>query len=591
MFHAIRRARHRLLALLGVALAAGGAVAGVLCWTLAAGLPPLDGALAVEGIGEGVTVERDGAGIPTLTGSSRVDLAFALGVCHAQDRLFQMDLMRRHTAGELAEVVGAAAAGEDARMRVHRFRARAKGLLAAAEPWERELIAAYTRGVEAGRATLQRLPWEYLALQARWEPWREEDCLLVALGMYETLQHGPAEQERALGTVYDTLPPALADFLAPAGSRWDAALDGSVFSPARLPTPAEVDLRKKLLHAPRLDPGDVDEPAKNGSNNWAVSRRRTKDGRAIIACDMHLGLMVPGIWYRARLRHGDADITGVTLPGAPAVVVGSNGHIAWGFTNAEADTSDLVVVEEAEGGYRTPGGVRPFERHDEVIRVKGGADRTVSVEETIWGPVIGTDHRGRKLALRWVAHDAGSVNLRLMKLEACRGVPEALLIAPTCGVPAQNFMVADDAGRIGWTILGRLPRRFGHAGRVPSSWADGKRGWAGFLPGGEHPRVFDPPDGVLWTANNRTVGGECATCVGFGSADPGARAGQIRDGLRSRPRVTEADMLAVQLDDRALFLTRWQGLLLETLADGPADVRMMVRGWGGRRRGRWGSGW
>jgi penicillin amidase len=577
MLQALRRARYRLLALAGVGVACGLALSALLCWMLSASLPRLHGTTPVAGISAPLTIERDDLGIPTLTGETREDLSFALGFAHAQDRLFQMDLMRRRPAGELSELVGEAALAEDRRLRLHRMRARARAMLAKASTAEIDALRAYTAGVNAGRESLTRLPWEYLALQAEWAPWREEDSLLVALGMYEMLQHGPAEQERMIGVMLDTLPPALVQLLCHPGSSWDAALDGSSYPALEIPSPSEVDLRVKTLHQPRPEP--LDEPAPPGSNNWAASRRRTRDGRAIVACDMHLGLMVPGVWYRARLRYPGVDITGATLPGTPAMVVGSNGHVAWGFTNAEADTSDLVILEEAAGGYRTPRGVKPFEVHEEVIRVKGRRESSLIVEETVWGPVVGKDHLGRKLALRWVAHEPGAVNLRLMAMERCRSVSEALLIAPECGAPAQNLVVADRDGRIGWTILGRLPRRLGMDGTFPTSWADGRRGWDGFLPASEHPRIYDPPDGLLWTANNRTV---ADARIGFGSADPGARARQIRDELKRRKSLAEADMLEVQLDDRALFLERWQGLLLETLARGPMDVREEVEGWGGR---------
>src|SRR5262249_55882110 len=162
---------------------------------------------------------------------------------------------------------------------------------------------------------------------------------------------------------------------------------------------------------------------------------------------------------------------GVTLPGAPAMIVGSNGHVAWGFTNAEADTSDLVALAPAPlhdpDYYATADDVLRIDQYEETIHVRGGPDKTITVEESIYDPIIGRDRHGERLALRWVAHERGAVNFELMRLETAKGVEEALAIGPRCGTPAQNLTVADDQGRIGWTILGRLPNRIGYEGRTP----------------------------------------------------------------------------------------------------------------------------
>jgi penicillin amidase len=188
-----------------------------------------------------------------------------------------------------------------------------------------------------------------------------------------------------------------------------------------------------------------------------------------------------------------------------------------------------------------------------------------------------------------VAHDPGAVNLGLMRLETARTLEEALNLAPRCGTPAQNLVVADARGRIAWTVLGRLPHRFGLTGRVPSSWADGERGWKGWLPPGLYPRLLDPAEGLLWTANNRTLPEPWLSRLGQGTYDHGARAMQIRDDLRALERARERDMLDIQLDDRALFLARWQALFLDTLTPaaleknaGRRALRREVIFWGAR---------
>ena len=459
-----------------------------------------------------------------------------------------------------------------------------------------DLLVAYAKGVEAGRSSLRLAPWEYQVLRADPKPWSPEDSLLVVYGMYNMLQSDGVGRERGRGTLEDTLPPALVKFLTPQGSPWDAPMLGDALPGSAIPGADAVDLRKEPARwtdpsAPRLERG-----FRVGSNNWAVAGSRSAHGGAIVANDMHLGLMVPAIWYRADLRFRDGDgehrLVGVTLPGTPALVTGSNTRLAWGFTNTEGDFSDLIVLEPEPGKpdhYRTPDGPRPIVRHEETIRVKGGPDVTRLVEETIWGPVIETDAKGRRIALRWVAHDAEGINLELMQLEKARTLEEALAIAARCGTPAQNLAVADSQGGIAWTIIGRIPKRVGHDGTRPTSWADGSRRWDGYLTQADYPRILRPEEGILWTANNRVVGEPWLSRVGQGSYDHGARAKQIRDGLRAKPKLSESDMLAIQLDDRALFLDRWQRLLLEVLspkttgADARREaIRREVVAWGAR---------
>jgi len=576
-------------------------------------LPALDGTIDVAGLAAPVRIERDALGVPLLRGASRLDIARATGFVHAQDRYFQMDLMRRSAAGELAALIGPALLEEDRRVRVHRFRAVAARVLATAAPDSRALVEAYTEGVNAGLASLRRPPFEYLALRAQPAPWRGDDTVLVLLAMFLQLHDDGGRREITLGVMHDTLPPALFEFLAPRGTEWDAPMVGPALAMAPMPGPDVVDLRARAgvargasrPPAPWRGTGGGDDdpfdlpPA--GSNNWAVAGALTADGGALVANDMHLGLQVPNIWYRAAFAWPEAGaagprarrVAGVTLPGTPVLVAGSTGDIAWGFTNSMGDWNDVVVVETDPADpetYRTPDGPRRLEHKVETIEVKGAAAERLDVVETIWGPVIGRDHAGRLLALHWVAHDPAAVNFELWRLEQARTVDEAVATAPAVGIPAQNLVVADTAGRIAWTVIGRIPRRRGFDGRLPGSWADGTRRWDGWLDAGEYPRIVDPPSGRLWSANARVVDGEALAAIGDDGYDLGARAGQIRDDLRAIEHATPGDMLAVQLDDRALFLERWRALLARTLtaaavADSPLRAearRLLASTWTGR---------
>jgi penicillin amidase len=579
-------------------------------WKIRSSLPLLDGSLPLPGLAAKVIVERDGLGVPTVRAASRLDVSRALGFLHAQDRFFQMDLLRRRSAGELAALVGGAAVPLDRDTRVHRFRSRAEIAVEQLSDADRRLLTAYTEGVNAGLEALGSVPPEYLALRVSPQPWREADSLLAGYAMFLDLQNETGAHESARGLIHDLLPPALAAFLLPAGSPLDAPLEGPALEASAVPLADVVDLRNRLptrsLMSQRrpvvVNPWerlrDVHAPPEVvlGSNNWAVAGTHTADGRALLAGDMHLRLGLPSIWYRAALvwpgGDGERRVVGVTLPGAPLLLAGSTGRIAWTFTNSEGDWMDLVVLEtdpEDPHRYRTPDGWAAFTRHSEKIEVAGAEPETLEVLETIWGPVIDRDHAGQLRAIRWTAHDPGAVNLSLMRLEDVATVDEAISLADQMGVPAQNFVCVDDAGRVGWTIIGRIPRRVGFDGRVPVSWADGSARWEGWLSAADRPTVVDPQSGRLWTANARVVPADGHRLLGDEGQDVGGRQGQIRDALLRIDAATPQDMLAVQLDDRAVFLSRWRDLLLDLLSPDViakdaqlGELRRLVDDWGGK---------
>jgi penicillin amidase len=316
--------------------------------------------------------------------------------------------------------------------------------------------------------------------------------------------------------------------------------------------------------------GDRETP---GSNSFAVAGVRADGGGALVANDMHLHLGVPNIWYRMSLRWPGHSETGVTLPGSPTLVAGSTGRIAWGFTNSNAGTGDLLVVDPSISPalYHGPKakGLLPYEKRTEAVAVRGSKPVSMDFDWTVWGPVVGEAGEGRQLVYHWTEDDPAATNLDIMDLEDAASAREAVAIAHHMGLPAQNFVVADSIGQIAWTVAGFLPKRVGYDGRLPVSWSFGDRRWEGYLASGEVPSVVSPAEGILWTANNRTVGGKALEAVGDSGYDMAARARQIQDDLGallggSRP-VQPADLLSVQLDDRAVLLEKWHALLIDTL--------------------------
>jgi penicillin amidase len=558
------------------------AIAMISVWLLLrASLPRLNGQIALTGLSAPVTIERDDNGLVTITASGRHDMVRALGYAHAQERFFEMDLARRSATGELAALIGESVVTIDRDHRMHRFRARAQRWWPNLPDADREQLQAYADGVNAGLGDLGVRPWPYLLLSAKPEPWRAEDSMLVVLAMFFDLQDSENRRERQLDVARRHLPDDVLAFVARGGTEWDAPLAGGPVPEPPIPPVSSLDLRTfpavELAGAllERSDPGFP------GSNNFAVAGSLTTHGRALVANDMHLGLGVPNIWFRARLIHGEdaarVDIEGVTLPGVPALVVGSNGHVAWAFTNSYGDWLDLVRLEVDSATdparYRTADGWRGFDIHEERIDIAGAESETLIVRETLWGPLIAGNDNEPPMALAWTAHREGSVNVRLIDMETARNTAEALAVAAGAGVPAQNFVVGDEHGHIAWTIAGRIPLRSdGHDASRPIDGSTLTSDiWQGWLPADRQPRIIDPPSGRLWTANARVVDGEALRLIGEGGYDNGARAAQIRDGLLARDSFDEKDLLAIQLDDRALFLDRWWRLLRNALASSTQD--------------------
>ncbi len=569
----IRKSRRFLgtaAAILGAALAAAAAVAWL---TLRASLPTIDGYATLSGIAARVSIERDAMGVPTIKGRSRNDLARGLGYVHGQDRFFQMDLLRRAAAGELSALLGPALLPTDRQLRKHRFRAVARAILARLDPPGRALLDAYVAGVNAGFSSLRSRPFEYWVLNGNPQPWSAEDSILCVDAMFLQLQDPDGHMQLQRGLLRSMLPGALWRFLEAGAPEWDSAIDGSRGAEPRLPGADEYDLRG-LKDLPVQPPQDALRQIELlGSNNWAVAGSRTTSGAALLANDMHLDYRVPNIWYRARLVQtgaGEAlDATGVTLPGTPSIAAGSNGRIAWGFTNSYGEFETvirLVAVADDLAAYATAAGPRPFSYADEAIEVRGAPTEHLKVAETQWGPVIGTDWEGHPYALQWTAQDPAAVNLKLVELERARSVEDAVRIAADFGIPGQNLLLADQSGHIGWTIAGRLPGRGNAEPGVPQLSTDATVGFIGWLEPQAQPHLIDPAGGLLWSANARVVGGPAAGLIGDDGMDRGARAAQIFSDLEHAPApFTAASSLAVQLDDRPVFLERWRSLLSEVI--------------------------
>jgi penicillin amidase len=457
------------------------------------------------------------------------------------------------------------------------------------------VLDAYTNGVNAGLAALHTRPWPYLLLGVEPRAWQPADTALAGYAMFFDLQDEANSRELALWKIKQAVPDALYQLIHADGTEWDAPLVGPVRGNVALPGADVLDLHKLATPADDSD-GENAEPAAPGSNNFAVAGALTADGRAIVANDMHLTIRAPNIWFRARLLYDDAaapggkvDVSGFTLPGIPAVVVGSNRHVAWGFTNSYGDWLDFFDVDwidAAHTRYRSAQGERVVEVVHEKILVKGKPAEDFPVRETIWGPITEESGPNRSLALRWAAHEPGSINLGLTDLATVADIDAALVVAGRIGMPAQNLMIGDASGRIAWRLTAQMPRRVGDCEIQAPIDSIAGCDWQGWRPASENPAIIDPPAGRLWTANARTVDGALLKMVGDAGYANGARARQIRNDLFAKNRFAERDLMAIQLDDRAVFLERWWRLL-RTQAKGSTDKTWVdfesaTRQWEGR---------
>ncbi|RMG44156.1 MAG: penicillin acylase family protein [Acidobacteria bacterium] len=631
----MRRAAVRSATALAVLAGAALLAAGALRLAVRGSLPPLDGSFPLPGLEGPARLERDRLGIAIVTAENRRDAARALGFAHGQDRFFQMDLLRRAAAGELAALIGSAGLPHDRVARAHRLRRVAERALAALPPSDRRLIEAYADGVNAGLATLRVRPWEYLALRVAPEPWRPQDCFLALAAMFLELEDEWGRRDVEREVARRVFPPAVADFLLQTDGRWSAPVLGEAPAPPAVPDASTFDLRSLLraLRAgtgrersrdplPDRSPREVRPPdpraggapataeplAPAGSNGWLVSGRLTQDGRALLANDMHLGIAIPNTWYRAVLRWKSDDgtewrLAGVTLPGTPFLVSGSNGRIAWGFTAAEGDYADVVILDpvpekdpadrgaERPERWLGPDGPHPFDSFEETIAVAHGERVRQTYRSTPWGAAVRSRALGALVAVLWDGEMPDAYDTMLGRLETASSVEEALDIGSRAGLPHLNLLVADAAGHIGWTITGRFPRRIGATGPYPVHSSQAEIGWDGWLPPGERPRLVDPASGLIWSANNRMARGEpWDGRLGPDGAHP-VRAWQIRDRLERLADPDERAMLAIQLDDRADLLLDWRPFFLRALDEpslsDPRHPRRreffeIVRAWDGR---------
>jgi len=558
------RRRSRLwpfVALFALALLVVSAAGVAWLFTIArSALPDLDGAAPVSGISAPVSVSRDGHGVPTIEAATLDDLFFAQGYITAQDRLFQMDLMRRAAAGDLSEIVGEVALKHDRQQRILGISAIAEKGLQTATPEDREQFGAYARGVNAYiDSHRDRLPLEFRALHYSPRPWSEKDSLMIAYQMVETLSTNPIAALTREQVLAKLGPELTADLYV--NSSWrdhpptaaSPALDNP--PPDQPPAPAHSvaaasfpPTQLSALLGPWIEPFFREQPVPLGSNNWVVSGAHTVTGKPLLSNDMHLGHQMPNLWYEAHLHSGDFDVAGVTLPGYPFVIVGHNRRVAWGCTNVGPAIEDAFIETfNGQGQYLTPEGWKQPELRQELIHVKGKPDVVVNVEVTRHGPIVSELSPGetRKIALRWTLYDG--IRNPFFHVDSVQNWDQFRRAFAEFDAPGQNVVYADVDGNIGYQATGKIPIRAAGDGSLPVNGSDNVHEWTSYVPFDKLPNVLNPPSGIIATANGRITPDGYPYSLSVQWEAPW-RTDRIYRVLGSGRKFTASDMLALETD-------------------------------------------
>ncbi|HYO91273.1 MAG TPA: penicillin acylase family protein, partial [Pyrinomonadaceae bacterium] len=521
------------------------------------------------GLRERVTVRRDERGIPYIEAGNLVDLCFAQGFVTASDRLWQMELVRRSMRGEAAEVLGSAVLEQDKMFRTYGFAQVAEAEVVAASKEAREQLEAYARGVNAYMESLdaKTLPPEFQILQFRPRPWTPADSLLIVKLFFEFLSDTWSTD--LMRAALMNLPPDKREALLVETSPLDVLVVGrdTPKTKANVSPRKDSNLRVDVstLRALNEMRANMERVAKRlgvldlnreASNNWVVSGKRTASGKPLLANDPHLLPSAPSIWYMVHLSAPGLRVAGVTSPGLPGVVIGHNDRIAWGFTNVGPDVSDLYLEKfdpQNPKRYMTPSGWREATVRREEIRVRKGFTtaeteaQVLEVTVTRHGPVV-FERGGNRYALRWTALDPRlSAAEGFFALNSARNWTEFQTALSRYTAPMQNMVYADVDGHIGYTAAGRVPTRRSGDGSLPYDGSTDAGEWTGYIPFEKLPRLFDPPSGIIVTANQRIVGTDYPYFLTREWAAP-YRARRILELLEAKPRLTAEDFRAIQGD-------------------------------------------
>ena len=569
-------------------------------WQARKTLPQIDGVLRVNGLSAPVTVQRDAQGVPHIRAQNLADLLFAQGYVTAQDRLWQMDMTRRFAAGEMAEVLGADWIKHDRQQRILSIQQVAQKSAAQLDSASRDLFSHYAAGINAFTATHQNnLPLEFRLLHYKPRPWTLEDSFLAGANMAQFLSFDEFGQKMKRELITRKLGPTLAADLYPNSSWRDHPPSRELRAQPVDSSPADDDdddadpppLNVTQSFSPPRPSQSEDffQALRPGSNNWVLSGAHTVSGKPLLSNDMHLDHQIPNVWYEAQLTAGNFNVAGVTLPGLPFVIAGHNQRIAWGFTNLGPDVVDIFIEQfNAQGEYLTPQGWRqPLRRH-EVIHVNGGSDVQFDVLTTRHGPIVTELVEGetRNISAQWTLYDLG-LSAPFQLIDSAQNWNEFRAAFSKFTAPSQNVVYADVEGNIGYQATGYVPIRASGDGALPVAGSDDAHDWKGYIPFDQLPRVYNPPSGVLATANGRVVPKNYPFPVSTDWGGP-YRTERIYSVLKSGRKFSAPNMLELQTDIHSTFDQLCAEKFVEAVDRNPsASARLrsateILRSWDGR---------
>ncbi len=553
----------------------------------------------IRGLTAPVNITKDQWGVPHIRAKTDLDAFYAQGFVHAQDRLWQMELNRRTGAGRLSEILGAAALDQDKFLRTWGFYRAAEAAYPALEPRSKAILEAYTAGVNAVIAQ-GNLPLEFGLLGAKPEPWKPADSLVWSKMLaYNLSSNWNSELENseiarkvgiagfnALKPQYTKPYPSILRLDDYKGKLNIAGLEPPATKPAVISAALATAMQTVEATAKTLrEQYGVGYEDGLGSNNWVVSGSRTESGKPLLANDPHLGFQAPSLWYLADIKGDTLSAIGATLPGVPGVVLGRNERIAWGATNTAPDTQDLFVLEVKDGAYKTPSGMVKIESREEIFKV-GGKEEKYTIRSSAYGPIISDLAAvGVKLpdtqaiALRFVALEPNDTTLdAFIGFNYAKNWDDFKTAMRRYVTPQQNFVYADDTGNIGYYAPGKIPVR-NWDGRFPATASSGAN-WNGYAAFENLPNVFNPREGFIVTANNRTLPFG-ASQTEYSTYTEGYRAQRIRELILETPKHTVATMRAAQADNESLVSRELIPGLLALTAKSDAAKRMQneVKQW------------
>ncbi|MGO3147205.1 MAG: penicillin acylase family protein [Leucobacter sp.] len=637
--HKTLRRRHRGLRVLGWILASIVVIAlvaaGLGVWTVQRSFPTVSGTISVEGLNQGVTVQRDSHGIPTITADTSSDLFFAQGYVHAQDRFWEMDFRRHLTSARLSELFGESQLGTDTFLRTLGWHRVAEQEVEQLDPETRGYYEAYADGVNAYLSEHQGadLSLEYAVLglqnaEYKPDPWVPADSVAWLKAMAWDLRTNiEDETSRALqstfltedqltdlypGYPFDEHPVILADDPAGTGVTATQKIDTGAATLADRLGAAIHTTDDGILNA--VDDLITNQGEGVGSNSWVISGEYTTTGKPLLANDPHLGAALPSVWTQLQLRCSTVsdecpfDVAGFSFSGLPGIVIGHNQDMAWGFTNLTTDVADLFIESIDGDSYWYDGEWRDMTTRTEIIKVAGGDDVEIIVRETAHGPVVSglTDDftaiaeapvtttvpddvpmNETAVSLRWTALDVGSAAEAIFRLNTATDFADFREAASYFDVPAQNLIYADPEGNIGYQAPGKLPiRASGQQGYLPTPGWSSEYDWKGFVPFEEQPWSYNPESGYIVTANNAIVNDDYPHFLSR-DWDYGYRAARITELIEEKIAqgpFDAADLADIQMDNQMPAAKSLQQAYADMTVDDPQiqEALALLADWDGQ---------